>query len=248
MATNVTQLRPQDAADGGSVSPSGPKASPRPASQTLDRGLRVLEHITEAAAPLTVADVAREVGMHRSITYRMLRTLEAHGLIARDGAGRYLPAAGLAVLAGRVTPTLRAVAAPQLQRLAVGSGMTAFLVVRHDHEAVTVDVVEPLATTAHVSYRPGIRHPLVLGAPGLALLAGEPPTPAERAEVRRCRTRGWAVSEGEVIEGYRSVAAPIVDRVGVCRAALAVVFAGTVDLDRLGASVAEHARAVGDQL
>ena len=60
----------------------------RPASQTLDRGLRVLEHITESLTPLTVAEVARDVGMHRSITYRMLRTLEDHGLIAPDELGR----------------------------------------------------------------------------------------------------------------------------------------------------------------
>ncbi len=248
MATKVTQPRPGHAADGGSVSPSGPGDVARPASQTLDRGLRVLEHITEAPAPLTVAEVAREVGMHRSITYRMLRTLEAHGLIARDAAGRYLPAAGLAVLAGRVTPTLRAVAAPQLQRLAVASEMTAFLVVRHDDEVVTVEVVEPLATTAHVSYRPGVRHPLDRGAPGLALLAGSSRQPGERPEIEQCRSRGWAFTEGEVIEGYRSVAAPVVDRSGSCRAALAVVFAGTVDLQALGALVTDHATAVGDQL
>ena len=35
--------------------------------------------------------------------------------------------------------------------------MTAFLVVSDGHEAVTVRVVEPTYTTAHVAYRPGTR-------------------------------------------------------------------------------------------
>ena len=115
----------------------------RPASQTLDRGLRVLEHITESLTPLTVAEVARDVGMHRSITYRMLRTLEDHGLIARDELGRFQAGAGLAVLAGRFTPALRAVAGRHLLKLAVATEKTAFLVVRHGDEAVTIEVVEP---------------------------------------------------------------------------------------------------------
>ena len=35
----------------------------RPASQTLDRGLRILEHVTESNGPLTVADVATGVAI-----------------------------------------------------------------------------------------------------------------------------------------------------------------------------------------
>ena len=47
--------------------------------------------------------------------------------------------------------------------------MTAFLVVRSGDEAVTVATVEPQDSTAHVVYRPGTRHPVDRGAPGLAL-------------------------------------------------------------------------------
>ena len=54
--------------------------------------------------------------------------------------------------------------------------MTAFLVVRAGDEAVTVASVEPQNTAAHVVYRPGTRHPVGRGAPGLALLMPEPPS------------------------------------------------------------------------
>ncbi len=220
----------------------------RPPSQTLDRGLRVLEHVTESTTPLTIGEIATGVGMHRSITYRMLRTLEDHGLLARDEQGRYQPGAGLAVLAGRFTPTLRALAGPRLLRLAVATEKTAFLVVRHHEEAVTVEVVEPPAATAHVSYRPGLKHPVTRGAPGIALLAGDPPRPGEPDYVAEARRRGWAASHSEVIAGFRSVAAPVIDRSGVCRGALSVVFAGVVDLEPIAAAVIEEAQGLGAEL
>ncbi|MBK8733005.1 MAG: helix-turn-helix domain-containing protein [Actinomycetales bacterium] len=207
-----------------------------------------MEHVAESAAPLTVADVAAGVSMHRSITYRMLRTLEDHGLLARDSQGRYQPGAGLAVLAGRFTPALRARAGRHLLHLAVATDKTAFLVVRHGDEAVAVEVVEPPAATAHVSYRPGLRHPVELGAPGLALLAGEPPRPQERPEVTTARTLGWAYTESEVIMGFRAVSAPVIDNSGVCRGAISVVYAGPTDLDALGDVVCRHARELGAEL
>ena len=220
----------------------------RPASQTLDRGLRVLEHITESLTPLTVAEVARDVGMHRSITYRMLRTLEDHGLIARDELGRFPgvgPAQGGVLLAGRFTPALRAVAGRHLLKLAVATEKTAFLVVRHGDEAVTIEVVEPPAAAAHVSYRPGLRHPITTGAPGIALLAGEPPHADERPAVTQARSLGWATSTSEVIEGFRAVAAPVIDASGVCRAAIAVVFAGSGNVSGVADRVMAHALALG---
>ena len=230
------------------VVPSAAAEITRPASQTLDRGLRVLELVTESVDPLTVAEVAREAGMHRSVTYRMLRTLEDHGLLSRDPQGRYQPGAGLAVLAGRFTPALRALASPHLLSLAVATDKTAFLVVRHGDEAVTVEVVEPPAATAHVSYRPGLRHPVDQGAPGLALLAGAPPLVGERPEVSQARIDGWACSAGEVIVGFRAVSAPVIDSQGVCRAAVSVVFAGPTDLEALGSRVKLHADALGSEL
>ncbi len=186
--------------------------------------------------------------MHRSITYRMMRTLEDHGLVARDEHGRFLAGAGLAVLAGRFTPALRAVAGRHLLRLAVATDKTAFLVVRHGEEAVTIEVVEPPAAAAHVSYRPGLRHPISKGAPGIALLAGEPPHVGERPEVTAARAVGWATSTSEVIEDFRAVAAPVLDSADVCRAAIAVVFAGSSDIAGVAERVVAHAHALGLEL
>ena len=54
-----------------------------PASQTLSRGIRILEILAEAREPLSIDDVAHRLGVHRSVAYRLVRTLEEHGLVVR---------------------------------------------------------------------------------------------------------------------------------------------------------------------
>ncbi|MGW4421419.1 IclR family transcriptional regulator [Streptosporangium sp. NPDC004631] len=193
-----------------------------PHSQTLDRGIRLLEAVAEANEPQSLEDLAIGLGVHRSIAYRMLRTLEDHRLVRRRAGGRYEPGFGLSVLARSVSRPLQAAAMPELIALANSVGMTAFLVVREGEEAVTISSVEPRYSTAHVSYRPGTRHPIDHGAPGVALLAGEPPRDGERREVTLCRARGYATSSGEVITGLSAVASPITSR-GELAGAIAVV-------------------------
>lgn len=179
----------------------------------------MLELVAAAERAVTVDDVAADLGLHRSIVYRLLRTLEARHFVERQTDGSYLPGPYLAVLSRSVRRSLRDAAAPVLTSLAESLQMTAFLVVADGDEAVTIDSVEPRSLNAHVAYRPGTRHPIDRGAPGLALLAGRPAQVGERPEVTRARKRGWARSEGEVIAGMASVASPIGDQ-----AAIAVVW------------------------
>jgi DNA-binding IclR family transcriptional regulator len=224
-------------------------ATPRgPYSQTLDRGLRALEAIARPSPPLSIDDLAELLGLHRSVTYRIVRTLEDHLLVRRDSAGRLLPGLGLSALAQSVEAALQAAAAPQLSNLADELGMTAFLVVREGDEVVTVLTVEPRHSAAHVTYRPGIRHPVTRGAPGLALLAAAPPVRGERAEVRRARARGWAYSDSEVLPGMSAVATAIPTANGVS-AACAVVFVNAGhDLEVIGRAVSRTAAAIPGRL
>ncbi|SDP51429.1 transcriptional regulator, IclR family [Klenkia soli] len=195
-----------------------------PASQTLDRGIRVLEHLAATREPQSIATVAAAVGVHRSIAYRLLRTLEAHRLVERDAEGSYGVGLGVVGLSRSVRRTLQAAATPELARLVQQLGMTAFLVVRDGDEAVTVNAVEPRDSPAHVAFRPGNRHPVHLGATGLALLIPEEPDAADRSVLVDARARGWVSSLGEVIPGMRSVAAPVRRPDGSTAGALAVIF------------------------
>lgn len=220
-----------------------------PHSQTLHRGVRVLELLAEAGRPLSIADLSARLGVHRSIAYRIVRTLEDHRLVARDGGGRLVPGVGLAVLARSVKSTLQTAALPELSDLANALGMTSFLVVADEGEAVTVETVEPRHSVVHVSYRPGVRHSVDRGAPGLALLAGAAPVDGERAEVTQARARGWVSTHGEVLTGMRAVASPVVGRRGELAGAVAVVFVdSTYRLEQIGARVSSAAQAIAREL
>jgi DNA-binding IclR family transcriptional regulator len=220
-----------------------------PQSQTLDRGLRILEHLASTGTPQAVAEIGKALSLHRSITYRLLRTLEDHELVERDALGHYGLGLGIAALSRGVRTDLTAAALPRLNALATDLGMTAFLVVRAGEEAVTVTSVEPQDTRAHVTYRPGTRHPVGRGAPGLALLVPETPATDDRPALQEARRRGWASSHGEVIPGMRSVAAPVLGPDGGARAALAVVFVDQdADVEEIGRAVVAAADGVAATL
>jgi DNA-binding IclR family transcriptional regulator len=174
-----------------------------------------------------------------------VRTLEDHRLVRRDAAGRCLPADRLAALGRHVRMPLRTAALPELTAMADDLAMTAFLVVREGDEAVTVESVEPRTSTAHVAYRPGNRHPIDRGAPGLAILAGAPPSHGERVEVSEARARGFATSLGEVVAGVAAVATWIDGPDGVMGSIACIFPAGIeVDLDLIARRVRAGARAV----
>ncbi|MEU7748906.1 helix-turn-helix domain-containing protein [Nonomuraea sp. NPDC049158] len=196
----------------------------RPHSQTLDRGLRMLEILAEADRPLTIAALAAALEVHRSIAYRILRTLEDHRLVRRTVDGSCELDVGMATLARSVSGDLQSAALPELAKVANEAGMTAFLVVPDGSDCVTLVSVEPRHSVAAVAQRPGTRHPLDRGAPGLALLAGSPARPGERPEVPEARRNGYSRSRGEVIPGLTAVAVPVLSGTRGTIAAVAVVF------------------------
>ena len=81
-------------------------------SQTLDRGLACLDFVAGSDRAVSVDDVAAALGLHRSIVYRLLRTLELRRLIERDAEGDYVAGPYLAVLSRSVRRSLRAASAP----------------------------------------------------------------------------------------------------------------------------------------
>ncbi|WP_248760050.1 IclR family transcriptional regulator [Pseudarthrobacter sp. SSS035] len=204
------------------------QASP---SQTLSRGIRALEILAAAETPLTIAELADAMGVHRSVAYRILRTLEDHSLLVRDDAGRVQPGPGLAVLARGVARNLQTAALPELTQLANSLTMSAFVAVWDRDDCVTLVTVDPRHTGAAIVQHPGSRHPISAGAPGIAIQsaysapewhAAAPGIPY-RPEAGTARQLGYAASHDEVIAGVSSVAVPV--RVPAGRpAALAVVY------------------------
>ncbi|NKX54601.1 IclR family transcriptional regulator [Arthrobacter mobilis] len=225
-------------------------------SQTLSRGIRALEILADAPAPMTIAELSAALGVHRSIAYRILRTLEDHSLVMRDTAGRLQAGPGLAALARGVSRDLQSAALPELTLLANTLKMTAFIAVWDQHDCVTLVTVEPRHAGATLAQRPGTRHSLSAGAPGIAIqsaLSEEQweqlaPGQAYRPESRAAAELGYAVSHDEVIPGVSSVGAPI--RVpGQLPAAIAVVYIHT-DLgnDEIGRTLMQAAATIEAEL
>ncbi|RSM55917.1 IclR family transcriptional regulator [Amycolatopsis sp. WAC 01376] len=216
-------------------------------SQTLSRGIRVLEVLADAQEALSVDQIAERLGVHRSIAYRLIRTLEDHGLLTREPAGKFELGTRLAALAAGIKHDLQAAALPELTAVANELGMTCFVAVMDREECVTLVSVEPRHAVASVAQRPGSRHPFTAGAPGRAILS-QLPSEEWPEEVREVAARGYADSHGEVIENLSSVAVPLPLR-GHNPAALAVVYLSST---RAPAELAERlkaaAKAVRDAL
>ena len=67
---------------------------PAETSQTLDRGLRVLEVLSDHPSGMTVTELAQALGVSRTIVYRLVVTLEQHGFLRRAHDGHRAAAAG----------------------------------------------------------------------------------------------------------------------------------------------------------
>lgn len=210
---------------------------PAESSQTLDRGLLVVELLAGVDGTLSVTEIAARLRLSRPVVYRLVAALEAHRLVRREEDGRYRLGLGVLQLAARVLPLLRDAAVGPLRRLAEATGATAHLTVVDAGEALAVAVVEPTWTDLHVAYRVGSRHPVGAGAAGHAIVAG-----------RRAPTAGDVVSSaGELQAGAHGVAAPV-RGVPDLEASVGVVALARLDTDAVGPAVLRAAAEVAAAL
>jgi DNA-binding IclR family transcriptional regulator len=200
--------------------------------QSVERAAELLKAVAAAREPQSAPALADRCGLNRSTTWRLLATLERHGLVDRDPEkGRYSvgPAvvqmagtSGHAVLARRAQPLLR--------RLAEDSEETVNLAVPYGLRLVYVSQVEaPHVMTANWLGRPVALHATSTGKAFLAWLPDEERAaalagPLERytkttltdgsaleAELASVRRRGYAVSRGELEPGLWGVSAASLD-------------------------------------
>ena len=208
-------------------------------SQTLDRGLRVLKLLADSDHGQTVSALATRLGVHRTVVYRLVATLEQHGLVRRDRDGRLWVGLGVLALGRRIHPLLRQAATPALRALAEEVGATAHLTVADGEEALAVAVVEPSWTDYHVAYRTGSRHPLHRGAAGRAIRAARDPALAP--------PDGYVYTHGELEAGASGVAAPLPAGGGVEGSVGVVMLADRVP-SWVGPRVVRAAQEVADAL
>lgn len=113
--------------------------------QAVDRAIALLKSVAASATPPTVLELARECKLNRSTAWRLLRTLEHHGLVDRDPiTQRYTVGYGAISVAAAVTDdTLVRRVRPLLTKLASATGESVTLAVAKRFNLVYVDQVDP---------------------------------------------------------------------------------------------------------
>lgn len=140
-------------------------------SQTLDRGLILLNLLADHPEGLRVSEIATELGVGRTVVYRLVVTLEKHSLLRRAADGRCHVGLGLIGLSRQVQPLLREAALPSLRRLADETPATAHLAIADGADGlVVVEVAEPSRADVFVGVRVGSRSALEDTAAGQAVL------------------------------------------------------------------------------
>jgi len=251
--------------------PSGPAASSgAPAAAQV---LAVLGLLARHLEPLPAAAVARDLGLPRSTTYKLLAALGNAGYVTHvPETRRYalgLAAFELGSAYARQAPLAR-IGRPVVARLVDTLGLTGHLAVLHGRDVLYV-VQERASGQPTLVSDVDVRLPAHLTASGLAMLAALPAAqvralfPDRGAFVRRhdtgpdspaalraaltgVRTAGYAREAGSVTPGLQSVGVPVRDGAGHPLAALSVTWAdGAVSgpLEGPGGVVAQLREAAG---
>jgi DNA-binding IclR family transcriptional regulator len=113
--------------------------------QAVDRAVALLKSVADATTPPTALELAQACGINRSTAWRLLRTLEYHGLVDRDEiTQRYTVGYGAISVAAAVTDDalIRRVR-PLLEKLAVRTGESVTLAMARRFNLVYVEQVDP---------------------------------------------------------------------------------------------------------
>jgi IclR family KDG regulon transcriptional repressor len=220
-------------------------------SQTLFRGLKILESIAGGNTSLSVRELAQHMNLPRSVVHRLILTLEDEGYLKKNTIhagytlGTKLWSLGSAAIQNL---EIRDVARGYLENLAVKTNELVALAVLDGDEVVYIDKIDSSQTIR--AYIPiGGRAPAYCISTGKAILAYRSGEEVSKivssmkrftnktvvngdtlkrhlAEIRR---RGYSVNSGEWHEDVAGVASPIQNREGNVTVAIGV----TVPIHRL---------------
>ncbi len=251
-----TTRRPKVANRSLPVTARGPAAILRSVARTAS----VFDCFLAERSALPLAAIARRIGLAKSTTSRLTRTLEALGYLLRLEDGRYLPSAKFGAVASvmRSAHDVSEIARPYLERLAELSGECVAFHALIDDERVCLDIINSTAPLVGLNRR-GERQPLGLGGASLVLLAFQErkllhnllPRVARNVDCSRMeltsilsnvRKQGYAVSHGGGARDISGIAAPVFGPAGDVRWCIAVL----VQRRLVRGRVASLARLVSD--
>jgi DNA-binding IclR family transcriptional regulator len=226
-------------------------------SQSVERALTILEALGER--PQLIAELADNLGVHKTTALRLLQTLERHALVSHDSEHRYRLGGGLFALGYQALEQrdLRQVASDHLRALSELTRQAIHLATYENerHEVMYIDKIDghssirlhswigkpaPLHCTgvakAIVAFLPGDEREAIAHAIDYVRHTERTITDVDGflAELERIRERGYATDNGEHEEFVRCIAAPIRDVSGQVVGSVSITSPAMVlDLDEL---------------
>ncbi|GLF90747.1 IclR family transcriptional regulator [Bacillus safensis] len=212
-------------------------------SQTLRRGLHILDLFHKVNKELTVKEITEKMGISTTVTFRLVNTLMECGYLTKNtSTGKIrlgLNAYKLGIYADPI-PELREIAMPFIEDIA-----------QKTKETVSLNIMDPLTKEGvciasiesphDVKFsRPiGLSKPIHNGASRKVLLAFMDHKQQElmirrlsskyeieidrlKVDLDQIKTKGFAYTEGEVNEGALNVAVPILSQEGHILAGLSI--------------------------
>lgn len=188
------------------------KSNEDPAGQAggviaVTRALSLMEAFAVGESTLSLAEMSRRAGMHKTTALRLARTLalSQYMVQADDGQWRLGPAAGWLGARYQAGFDVNNVVEPALHQLVKETGESASFYVREGDIRSCVARVEGPQSVRH-NVRIGERLPLNKGAPGRVILAFSGASGEPYESIREC---GFHISLGEREAEVASVAAPV---------------------------------------
>lgn len=201
--------------------------------QSVERALDILFLLADAKSPLTVGQIAEQLGVHNSTASRLLSTLAQQNVVVQSRDG-YRLGLGLLRLTHVVLNELniRTVANPHLRRLCQETDHVIYLATLFEGDELYLDQIDTEESASKTSWI-GRTIPAHTASGGKVLLAyldddaiaaylerglisstrltiSEPEQLL--AQLSAIRERGYAISQDEYLVGFSNVAAPIFDR------------------------------------
>lgn len=218
-------------------------------SQSLDRGLKILDAIDRSMTPVGVREIGRQLGLNAAIVQRLVNTLAANGFVEQVSESRRYRLGYRSWQLGKTSgreDKLPQVAQTYLATLAADPGLNGYLGVLAETRAVYILSVPSLHRIV-LRINPGETMSLHATALGKVLLASveveraeailstgplsrfTPHTIVDRdailGQLPTIRKAGYACVHEESILGIASVGAPVRDAKGQIAAAISVAFA-----------------------
>ena len=214
--------------------------------QSVSRALSIIDLLATRAEGMSLAKISEKMALPKSTVFGLLSTLRDYNYVSQDNAtGKYLLGTRLFELGTQVSRNwdITEIAMPIMRKLNRQFGETVHLGAEDNGDMLYLEKIEA-DSLIEITSAVGLRLPMHCSGLGKVLLAEKSPAELKRfisqkglpaltkrtittqaaleKELEKIRSQGYAIDDGEIMEGLRCVAAPIQDANGKVRYAISV--------------------------